>query len=206
MDDHHYFNRSARKSTVSAGASAHSNDSEKILSKVYRALRPFLYLSATIFSGYWAFEATQRTTLRNWESHHSPSSRVWEGALKSKGFQKVEDLQILYQATRTLPQLFDRAPVIWLSENRYWIAVLGQKSSSDAPLLLSAAPIPTLPTERLPGSVRNKFSQEWHLIGQGWSGFETLLRILEENPPLSSISAPISRPEQSKRDARELHY
>lgn len=155
-------------------------------------LQPLSWIGLALVFGVLAQGATQARALRDWELGHAPSPTLWEKALSSHGFRRVQDPDSLHRAVRSLPLNIDQHGGVWITESGLWVGILG---SAGSPEIFSRDP---------KAKVR---PDGWIPQGRGWQGFESTLRFLERLRPHSaetSVRSP--KKPRAPRDTREIQY
>lgn len=138
--------------------------------------------------GLEAATLTGEEAIKSWETARFPSPRALDAALGAAGIVRVTDSARIQRTARSLPALMDSAPMIWLSSDQNWVAVVLPRSEPSIRIYCRRCDSPP------PG---------WSPAGSGWQGFERTLERLERlGPPI-----PLSRTKRPEpRDPREIRY
>lgn len=145
--------------------------------------------------GFWAEKIARSEAVQEWEKAHPPSRVIWEHAIGSRGFQKLQESKSLQKILKSLPSMIDDPGAIWLSSDRQWIVIFSQENelTETSQIYCVSCKNPT------PGKIA------WESLGIGWTGFEQVMKSLDANPTYSSRSIDKKKTTFS-HDIREIRY
>ena len=137
----------------------------------------------------WAsLEITQTHSIEMYRNQHWPALSTWEQTLKAHGLSRRIDLSQYGKLLEKHPAPFEAQSYIWTSSNEC-IVYLSQSPFHSGGELWTCEP----------GDKVN----EWKKLGTGLTGYEALVKILEESPKKALI---VSKAAPKFVDPKEFHY
>ncbi|OFZ19862.1 MAG: hypothetical protein A2X94_14470 [Bdellovibrionales bacterium GWB1_55_8] len=197
MDHTHLLSRSPVLGGLKARIFRLPNVDSKLLQRWSRISGPLLIVTAVLL-GAIAHRSSQQSAIKVWEEEHAPAAALVQATLLSQGFRTPENSNShRRKALRLLPPGLETSGTLWASANRSWIAYFDISEINSAGPLLLCSDCKTAPTG-------------WVPAGQGWKGFEEVLRETNgrarQGEKQARKSSAARKPGISPLDSREIRY
>jgi hypothetical protein len=150
-----------------------------------------LLLVSSACAAIWAEKISRSTALDEFEHSRTPSSKVWDFSLQSRGYRKLKDAWLIQKAIRRLPATLDTPGSVWSSRDSDWIAVFvnPEQSIPEAVFCFQCEAPPS----------------DWKPMGMGWPAFDRTLA--ESEAYVAAVKARVKPKKPVEfRDSREVRY
>lgn len=154
------------------------------------------FLALSIVLGWSAYEWSNEQWRINWLERRRPSQSVWETAIRSKRYIKVESRDWQWAFQRALNSTLLDQSDIWISSDRIWIAVHPDRPTGELEIW-SLIPV----SKKTPVQILDAVS--WEALGRGWAGLESFMERLTHPPTLPTTT---QKKRIEYRDPREIRY
>jgi hypothetical protein len=176
----------------------------KIDSAKIEKLRTITFVVVSVIFGIWAYQTCCEETSLEWQKRHFPSASIWKTGLQAEGYTLLQNQKTLSQALKNLPSRLDTGNKAWQSVGSKgqpaWWAIYGISGDS---------------FESSPGNsgdplifcVRcSETPHSWEPVGEGWSGFETVVAKAREQVRLYPAEKRVVLQRKEFFDPREIRY
>jgi hypothetical protein len=170
--------------------------SVKIDSAKIEKLRTITFVMFSVILGIWAYQTCCEETSLEWQKRHFPAAAIWKTGLQSEGYALLQNQKTLSQALKNLPSRLDTGNKAWQSLGTKgqpaWWAIYGVSGDSTDPLIFCVRCSET--------------PRSWEPVGEGWSGFETVLLKAREQVGLYPAEKRVISKRKEFFDPREIRY
>jgi hypothetical protein len=143
--------------------------------------------------GWIAQDLAQTEAENRWGRNHPPSRAVVHYALASQGFVAVLEADSLQRVIRSIPTHLDDEGSFWITQDARWVVFILE---GDTAIPASAY--------RLSSESRLK-TEHWIPLGQGWGGFEELMKRVKSKAP-RLLNSKTKKQLPLWKDPREIVY
>ena len=157
-----------------------------------RALRLSLTATLTLLFAVLAHESSQHSALESWKNEHAPSEVLLKALLQTKRFQECGDSKKMSYIQKTLASQKLDARTLFIDSTFHYVAWVSDTESN--PLFFCQEEQKETPKAPL----------QWASLGQGWNGFDRLIRGWDQIPKPKTQAVKSSK--QPERDPREIQY
>lgn len=157
-------------------------------------------LLLSVPAGSIAYQSSRRAIIGTWMADHGPARSTWRHALGARGFESIDDAELVRRASRTLPTLAERPGAAWISSDGAWICVFPRNEEELAPRFYSTWRASELaqakgrrgkrrPSDSREPKLADLLPSAWEAAGRSWPEFEALLERLDRHPPVQRAAA-----------------